>query len=394
MAKRQFTISHFVQNLNIELLEAYFKQAGINFPDNLKITEDDKKPNADAIETYIGSLDVTQQEKIINDFIEINELSYEGGILTILDVGNTYKIALLDEVSTLIGYNNQSLFCFLNYKDTFQLAMQFAHFDNLSTKTVKYGLLKKSQEEVNNNEIKADLEAELKVYFKQKEGRGQNCNIQITTYKDRVFYRALPQNYSQFVFEYDLSGKLNRNLVNPVFEVIFIYYPSEGKIELSCNFRNKRRKELIDIFNKVVLKDDKNLEDGLQTYDFNRIVADDFVMPLKSEDKVSWAYLKQIRFSYKYISARKIILEVDDKNTDGAKALHEMIKEHRLQLDQLNVTQATCKIKFEGAGNKGSVTTVITFPDKCNLSDTPTHQKAKEYLKYWKLELNDEAENN
>jgi len=372
MAKRQFTISHFVQNLNIELLEAYFKQAGINFPDNLKITEDDKKPNADAIETYIGSLDVTQQEKIINDFIEINELSYEGGILTILDVGNTYKIALLDEVSTLIGYNNQSLFCFLNYKDTFQLAMQFAHFDNLSTKTVKYGLLKKSQEEVNNNEIKADLEAELKVYFKQKEGRGQNCNIQITTYKDRVFYRALPQNYSQFVFEYDLSGKLNRNLVNPVFEVIFIYYPSEGKIELSCNFRNKRRKELIDIFNKVVLKDDKNLEDGLQTYDFNRIVADDFVMPLKSEDKVSWAYLKQIRFSYKYISARKIILEVDDKNTDGAKALHEMIKEHRLQL----------------------VTTVITFPDKCNLSDTPTHQKAKEYLKYWKLELNDEAENN
>ncbi len=394
MAKRQFTISHFVQNLNIELLEAYFKQAGINFPDNLKITEDDKKPNADAIETYIGSLDVTQQEKIINDFIEINELSYEGGILTILDVGNTYKIALLDEVSTLIGYNNQSLFCFLNYKDTFQLAMQFAHFDNLSTKTVKYGLLKKSQEEVNNNEIKADLEAELKVYFKQKEGRGQNCNIQITTYKDRVFYRALPQNYSQFVFEYDLSGKLNRNLVNPVFEVIFIYYPSEGKIELSCNFRNKRRKELIDIFNKVVLKDDKNLEDGLQTYDFNRIVADDFVMPLKSEDKVSWAYLKQIRFSYKYISARKIILEVDDKNTDGAKALHEMIKEHRLQLDQLNVTQATFKIKFEGAGNKGSVTTVITFPDKCNLSDTPTHQKAKEYLKYWKLELNDEAENN
>lgn len=394
MAKRQFTISHFVQNINIELLEAYFKQANITFPDNLKITEDDKKPNAEAIETYIGSLDVTQQEKVINDFIEINELSYEGGILTILDVANTYKIALLDEVSALAGYNNQSLFCFLNYNDTFQLAMQFAHFDNLSTKTVKYGLLKKSQEEVNNNEIKSDLEAELKVYFKQKEGRGQNCNIQITTYKDRVFYRALPQNYSQFVFEYDLSGKLNRNLVNPVFEVIFIYYPSEGKLELSCNFRNKRRKELIDIFNKVVLKDDKNLEDGLQTYDFNRIVASDFVMPIKSEDKVSWAYLKQIRLSYKYISARKIILEVDDKNTDGAKAVHEMIKELRLNLEQLNVTQATFKIKFEGAGNKGSVTSVITYPDKCNLSDTPTHQKAKDYLKYWKLELNDEEGNN
>lgn len=394
MAKRQFTISHFVQNLNIELLEAYFNQAGINFPDNLKITEDDKKPNAEAIETYLNTLDIEQQKQITNDFIEINDMSYEGGILSIIDVANVYKVTLQDDIGSVADYTNQALFCFLHHKNTFQQASQIAYFDNLSTKTVRYGLIKKSQEEVNNNDIKTELEAELKVYFKQKEGRGQNCNIQITTYKDRVFYRALPQNYSQFVFEYDLSGKLNRNLVNPVFEVIFIYYPSDGKLELSCNFRNKRRKELIDIFNIAVLKDERHLEDGLQTYDFNRIVADDFVMPLKSEDKVSWAYLKQIRFCYKYISARKIILEVDDKNTDGAKALHEMIKEHRLQLDQLNVTQATFKIKFEGAGNKGSVTTVITFPDKCNLSDTPTHQKAKEYLKYWKLELNDEAGNN
>jgi hypothetical protein len=64
-----------------------------------------------------------------------------------------------------------------------------------------------------------------------------------------------------------------------------------------------------------------------------------------------------------------------------------MIKDLGLNTDQLNVTQATFKIKFEGAGNKGSVTAMITFPDKCNLSTTPTHQKAKEYLKYWKLEL-------
>ena len=42
MAKKYYTILHFVQNLNIELLEAYFKQAGIPFPDNLKVTDKEK----------------------------------------------------------------------------------------------------------------------------------------------------------------------------------------------------------------------------------------------------------------------------------------------------------------------------------------------------------------
>lgn len=393
MAKRNFTIRHFVQNTDIELLEAYFRQANIPFPENLKITEKDKKPNGEAIEQYINSLDVGTQNKINEDFIDINELSYDGGVVAILEVAEIHKLDLQEYLGKLEDNVNQALFCFLNHRQVFVDSTQIAYLERLQSKTVINGLTKISLEEAASENNKEELKEAFKKYFKHKDGRGERCKVDVIKHKDRVFYQVQLQNYSQFLFELDENSESQRNVVKPVFIVIFIYYPSNGKLELNVNFGNKRRKELLDIFNKVVLKDDKALEYGRQTYDFNRIVSPDFSMPTKLEDRVSWAYLKQIRLSYPHSSTKRILLEVDDKNIDGAIAIQEMIKGLNIKIDQLNVTQATFKVKFEGAGNKGSVTAMITYPDKCNLSDTGTHQKVKEYLKDWKLELVDEEGN-
>jgi hypothetical protein len=394
MARRYFTIPHFVQNIDIDLLDTYFKQASIPFPENLKTTDDDGKPNASKIDSYINSLDKEVQKKIIKDFIDINELSYEGGILSIMDVANVSRTPVQAELGELEGYVNQAMYSFLNHTDIFQKASEIAYFERLSSKTIIYGLLKKKIEDVSNENIKNALEIELKKYFRKKDGRGKNCTVDIITYKDKVFYRALPQDFSQLLFDHDENGQLRKNVVHPVFEVVFIYYHNEGKLELSARFRNKRRNELVNIFNKVVLKDNSTIKDGKKAYDFNRLLSLEFVMPVKSEDKVSWAYLKQLRLNYRYVDTKKVTLEIDDKDTKGAEAIHAMIKELGLNTEQLNVTQATFKVKFEGAGNKGSVTATITSPDKCNLKTKPTHQKVKEYLKYWGLGLSDNEKGN
>ena len=210
MAKKYYTILHFVQNLNIELLEAYFKQAGIPFPDNLKVTDKDQKPNAQDIEAYINSLDSELQYKINDDFIEINGLSYEGGTLSLIEIANIYGIKIQDELNNLEGYSNQAIYCFLNHKEIFKKASEIVYFDNLSSKKITNGLVKKTIQEVTNNQVKQALETELKTYFKQKDGRGDNCQADITSYKDRIFYRAQPQNYSQFLFDYDNKGKFSK----------------------------------------------------------------------------------------------------------------------------------------------------------------------------------------
>ena len=393
MAKRNFTIPHFVRNINIELLQAYFKQANISYPDFLNVTEkDNNKPNEEAITKFINSLDTQYQEKITNDFIEVNELAYEGGILSIIDVANIFSVNIKDNIAEQEDYTNQALYCFIEYNNIFVKASQFAYYEGLTSKSIIHGLVKRPVEQITTEETRKKLESELKIYFKQTDGRGANCKIDVVTYKDRVFYHALPQNYTQIQSVYDNKGDLKRATVNPTFEIVYIYYLEEGKLEFSGNFREKRRKHLVNIFNKVVLQDDREIEDKSQAFDFDKIISSEFSTPTKLEDKILWAYLKQIRLSYKYIPSKKVTLEFDDKGNKGA--IHEMIKELNLNIEQLNVTQATFKIKFEGIGNKGSVTAIISYPDKCNLSDTPTHEKAKEYLRYWGLELNHEKGNN
>lgn len=393
MAKSYFTITHFVQNTDIELLEAYFKQANIPFPENLKLTNDDKKPNGVEFETYINNLDPELQYKINNNFMDINELSYEGGIFSIIEVANiVYKLDIQDELSKQNDFTNQALYCYLNHREVFNYASQVDHFDNLSTKIVIPSVFKKPVNEVHSDEIKSALENELKLYFKHKEGRGQNCIVDIIPYKDRVFYQASPQDFSKFLSVYDENNEYKRSVVKPVFEIVFIYYPNDGKLEVSASrFRTKRKNELADIFRRVVLKDERILKEGQIVYDFNKVLDTNFTMPCKLEDKVSWAYLKQITLSYRYSHTKRISLEVDDKNTDGARAIHEMIKENGLNTDQFDVSQITFKVKFEGAGNKGSVTAIIGYPSKCNLSNTTTHNKVRDYLKYWKMELDNDA---
>jgi len=393
MVKRHFTIPHFVRNISIELLQAYFKQANIIYPDNLNTPKNNSQPNEQAISQYINTLDTKLQDKITQDFIEINELAYEGGIASIIDVANTFSVKIQEKFDKLESDTNKALFCFLEYQEIFERASQIAFFEGLTSKTVINGFAQYSVEQISSEEVKTELETELKIYFKQTDGRGENCKVEIIPHQDRVFYHALPQNYSEYIHSYNEKGELQRNIVKPIFNIAFIFYYKEGKFELSVNFGNKRRKQLIDIFNKVVLKSDTDIEDNKQAYDFNKILLSEFTMPIKLEDKIEFVYLKQVRLSYKYVPTKKVIIEVEDKKSGGAIAIHEMIKELRLDTEQLNVTQATFKIKFEGIGNKGSVTAMISFPDKCNLSDTPTHQKAKEYLKYWGLEINDDNGN-
>lgn len=391
MAKRHYTLPHFLRNINVDLLKAYFEKAQIPLPDNLRAENTDKKPDVEAVVDYIKSLDTERQNRINDDFINVNEMSYEGGILSILELAERFDTHLQKEIENLADFNNQALFLFTSYTDLFIEASMLETYMNLKSKSIRYGLLKKDASVITTEEIKTALQNGLTDYFSKNEGRGEICEIDILPHRDRVVFHAHPQDYYKIFDSYDENGKQKRNVIRPRFEVIYFYYPAEGKIELSVNGGDKRKQELFNIFNLHVLGDENPVAETQQTYDFNKILSPDFKMPTKVEDQISWRYLKQLRLSYRYEPGKKIILEIDDKgDKDGPTTMKKMVEELHLNTERLNVTQATFKIKFPGAKNKGSVTARITYPDKCNLTDTQTHQKAKEYLKYWKLELNNE----
>lgn len=109
MARRYFTVPNFVQNINIELLDAYFQQDNIPFTKNLRILEADNKPKAIEIEEYINGLEAEKQYQISTDFIEVNEISYEWGILSIIEYGETQGKHVQKDINSQDGYVNQAM---------------------------------------------------------------------------------------------------------------------------------------------------------------------------------------------------------------------------------------------------------------------------------------------
>lgn len=63
-------------------------------------------------------------------------MSYEECILSIIEYGETQGKHLQQDINNQDGYVNQSMCCFLNYKDIFEGVSQVAYFANLSTKLV------------------------------------------------------------------------------------------------------------------------------------------------------------------------------------------------------------------------------------------------------------------
>lgn len=389
MDRKIYKPKEFLRFIDVELLEVYLKLFNIQLPNDLNKVDVD----VGLIVDYLDTIDAEIKEKIELGFVDINQMSTEKGVASILELASGRGIHLQDKISKLENNYNQALYFYLNCKELFEDCLTVGIFEYLSSKSEKIHRLKIPIEEVTKKETIESLSLALSDYFIKEDGRGEICLIDVYPEEDKVYFHANLQDYLKSTKQYEPDQSLKRRTVKTVFELTFIYYPLEGKIDLSVKGGKKRQNELFNIFNSVVLKDPNPVPETEQTYNFNRLIQEDFKMPTKPEDEVSYVFLKSIRLTHKVTREKRITFEVEKNVLDGTADMQSMIHETRLNLERYNVTQAVIKIKFPGAGNKGSVTMKLTYPDKCDLNDTKTHIKAREYIKYWGLDLNDYGEN-
>jgi len=378
---KRYELKTFVRYLTNDLLEQYFKSR--DFPFDQKL--DTSAP--ETLKTYINNLEETVSKEINIDFANANEISTEHGILTLVDLLKDNDINIQDEIANLENYQCQALYVLTNYRDLFEDASILYYVEDLRGKTERKGV---AHVNINKNtliERTKDLEYALRTHLMSRDGRGQNCQIEVYPYEDRICFLAYPEDHLKAQFQY-VKNKLVRTTTKPVFEIIWIYYPKIRKIELSCNFRGKRITELLKMFGEIILEDLTGIDEQQKTYNFNEVLSPEFNLFGELADSLEYTRLTQLRLSNKYANKDRITFETASENEDGMFAMRETIKRHNIDAKFWNVTQATFKLKFEGKGNRGSVTMRISYPDRCNLSDTPTHLKAKKYLNLWGLENN------
>jgi len=370
----------FLKMINLELFNEYLISK-----DFMPIeTDPEKDDHLKLVISYVDNLPPDERNAILNDFISTRELASDGGVKAVFTLNKDEAF-----VNKLASQNNntcRALCCLIYHPKLFDKAIRLKQLVGTSNFHTRINLRKVTSTEV-KSKLK-DFELELIAFLQSKEGRGKNCQIDLYDFGDRICFFAYPEDHPKTQKLYE-DNKLRSRVSSPSFEIIFVYYPEEGKLEISTKMRAKKRQRLFDIFNSTVLGDLEPVPSNQQVLNLDHLLDEDFRFTLDPEDEIEKVFLSQIRLNDKYSPKKRVAIYLDEgENTNS---MITKLKNHKLlgESHQANtVSQATIKFLFKQFGRSNRVTAMLTNPDRNTLNETASNQLAKKCIQKWGL-IND-----
>jgi len=377
---KNFFDQDFFRYVDLDLFNVYLTQKQLQ-PIQ---TPDKKADNAQVLSDYLVGISDDDADSIVQDLIVVRELASDGGVMAIMELSEDQNFK--KKLSHLTSNINRVLYCLVHEPDLIEPAHKLRQIVNAANFHSRTVAKKVSPQEFKSK--KAQFQLELSEFLQRVEARGANCQIDVYEFSDRVCFFAYPEDHPKS-FNFYKEGKLDQDVYHPSFELIFVYYPDEQRLEISTRMRRKKLQKLFDLFNHVVLDDQNPVPDNQDTLNLDILLTDDFAFTFDPAYQIDSVMVSQIRLDNKYNRKRRVIVQVD-----GGSGMEELLNELKFRnllgknLEYNQVAQATIKLRFKQFGRSNRVTTVLTAPDGLKLNETDAHQLAKKCLKDWKL-IND-----
>ena len=334
-----------------------------------------------------------QREQVEGVFRDIDALASEEGVKALIEEGRFADLDLAAALGGLDGFHHKTLWAYLHHRPQFEDALRFVHADALPGRFWKKrkGLPRKAPDL--SPAMQEQLQQTLSHYYRENQGRGHHCTVE-------NYLRAGRQHYV-FVFLDDYvdtyighaeGGCLVRRPQRPAFEVIFVYDPTDGTLDLYSQGDKHLRNDLMRIFCRVVLGEELPPEvPGRPPYDLNGLKSRDFAFATEPADAIVDVVVRRLRLSL-LGSKRRITLEGDPDN--GPRDVYEMMTRHLAGKDLTpalySITQVTFQFRFQhtGHGRQRSMTFDVSFPDSCNLKSLREEYRliGEKYLRRWGID--------
>lgn len=381
----------FLRQTENALLKEYFaahgELTGIDWP-HLRETE--------AETVYAGwmALPEERQEQVEQDFRDIFDLASAEGIRTVIDEARCSRVDITADLDARDGFLNKAFWVFLNHRDLFNRVALLDHADHLSRRYWrKRKDLPRKQPDISAQALK-ELGDAVGAYYRENQGRGKWCRAEHYIRANGFHYFfAYPKDYTDTFVGYDDAGRFERRRQNPAFEVVFIYDPVDGTLDLYAQGDKKLKQDLQTLFARAILHEEIGEENRNSIpYDLSGLKNRTFAFPTDPADGVTEVRVRELRLSVVGNEKKRITFEVPPKGNQGD--VHDLVEqalhEERLPLAMVNVTSAVIQMRFNNTNGNGRAAKTVSFriavPDSCNLKDTPHHLIARKYLKRWELE--------
>ena len=382
----------FLRQVQIALLREYFtrrKTLGDVAWDSL--TEAEVEP---IYEAWHGLPEVERKE-IESDFRRVHALGAADGTRALIEEGHFHHLDLTSGLDAVDGHLNKAFWTFVHHTQVFNVAERLHRADHLNGRFWrKRKDIPKKQPDVRPQALE-ELANAVAAYYWERQGRGSPCRAEAYLRVDRYHYVFVyPKDYADTFTGYDDDGQFERRRWNPAFEVIYIYDPDDGALDLYVQGDRKIVRDLQELFGRAILHDELGAETRhSEPYDLNGLKRRDFSFPTNPADRVKEVRVSALKLSLVGSPKKRIIFEVTDSNapTDAVYDLMETaLHERRLPLSMVNVSSAVIKMVFENTNGHGRQTKILTFrvsyPNSCNLKDSPEALVAKQCLKEWDIE--------
>jgi len=331
-----------------------------------------------------------------NDFRDIHNLADEGGIKTLIEVGqsqfhDTDFISVFDGAE---GHVERAFIAFLKYPEAFEEASYFHYADTVGHWRKRPRLPRMLSQP--DDESRARLSKALSDYYRQKEGRGHGCDIEYHKRGERHYWFARPEDYAVSALIYDEQHVLSKQTQRPAFEVIFVYSESERSLDIRANGPKETLLDLQTLWGRSILECELGdpPADSI-VYELDALRSRDFQFVIEPNDGVSEVRLRRLKLTV-IGSDQRITLEAPARRDpkEVYDLLERVLKGLDVSDDLLRVVSAGIRLVFPGTGKRREekLTFSVSHPNSCSLRCEPKHDIAKNLLKRWRLDVSGDSE--
>lgn len=392
MANREYDLRTFARRAanNGALLETYAQRKNIQVATN-KTKKLTKEELADSFSIAFHHLSEEERDAVNKETMEVYELACPAGFSLLHILATSKGIELPQELE---DWNNcgKVLWFFMYQNGTFQEALAWFEIESRNGWRDTLNLKRVTIDETLGKED--FLRQQVSEYYMRRHFIGRNCHVIHKQLEDRVCFRVLVEDHAkdEEIFK---GGKVTTTgIIKPVKEVIFMYYPEEGRLRTKAEGGKDEVHELRDIFREHVLGEDSSKPANERVFNLDKLKDKSFPFVTKPEDEVEYVKVFMLSIVNPFVQGERTIIEVDKKSSK--EAIYRLAQDRHLDLDtdKVNkITQAKIAMKFPGKGKQGSVTIDLRWPNGCNLGEKELHKKAKNYLKAWGIDYDESAEN-
>jgi hypothetical protein len=382
---RQYSAKTFLRNTPNDLLKQYFTERGINLGFNWSL-----RHNTDVNPVFVAleQLPVETRSRVDGDFAVINDLACESGVLAIINKAGGRVRGVGDRFAKMRNAYERAFWTFLHEPELFRLAGCFHEMDRrLGWRRRFVGV---RLDTVTDDAGLRAFEQALRMLYR-RQGRGRFCHVDHYLRHDplRHCYFAYPEDYASTDMGYDERGRFQQRARRSAFELIFVYRPEEGMLELRARGERAEIAELETIFCTRILGL-RQLPDESGRVPYNLAVLKDrhFTFTTDPQDHVEAVQVRELGFKLPGDYPRGLVLYAKPRHC-APLALHDLldraIDESKLPLHELHPERAKLRMIFgpEHDARPRSLTFEITYPDRCTLRDEPRDQICRKYLRKW-----------